>query len=401
MVMRALPRFAAPGAAARIPTVIKVAFVIPTLDRSGAEKQLMLLASRLPAAEFRVHVVALTRGGPYAEVLRESGIPVTILEKRGRLDPFALWKLRSVLRDIDPDVIHSWMFAGNAYTRMLFGRQGRPAVVVSERCVDSWKSFWQLWIDRRQRRRCRMLVANSRPVAEFYQRLGYPEERLTVIPNGIDVRDDAFASRAEAREFLKIPEHVPVVGFVGRLARQKRVRDLLWGVELLRHLQPAVRAFIVGDGPLRGSLQDFTLRIGTQDRVRFLGHRHDVRRILPAFDVLWLASDFEGQSNSIMEAMSAGLPVVASDIPANRELVVRDETGLLFPVGDCAALARQTDRLLGDAALARRLGEAGKRRMQTEFSVERMVQAHADLYREIVAQFPPVAGQPIPTTAAP
>jgi glycosyltransferase involved in cell wall biosynthesis len=98
----------------------------------------------------------------------------------------------------------------------------------------------------------------------------------------------------------------------------------------------------------------------------------------------WLASDFEGMSNSIMEAMAAGVPVVATDIPPNRELVVDGETGYLVKVGDCVGINQFTDRLLGDPAKLQQMGEAGRERMRSNFSIEKMVDAHVQLYREVM-----------------
>jgi glycosyltransferase involved in cell wall biosynthesis len=120
--------------------------------------------------------------------------------------------------------------------------------------------------------------------------------------------------------------------------------------------------------------------VQNDDRVHFLGERRDIARILPHLLCVWLASAYEGQSNALLEAMSAGLPVIATDIAGNRDLVVPSETGFLIPVGDKAGLARKTQPLLKDPALAARLGAAGQERALREFSVEQMVDRHADVY---------------------
>ena len=120
------------------------------------------------------------------------------------------------------------------------------------------------------------------------------------------------------------------------------------------------------------------------DKVHFLGERNDVPRLLPHFDLLWSTSGYEGQSNVILEAMAAGVPVVATDIPGTRELVSSGETGYLVPVGDRAGFAKYAQRLLNDAALAARLSAAARERVGREFSVERMVQRHAELYRDLL-----------------
>lgn len=363
--------------------MIKLLLLIPTLDRSGAEKQFTLLATRLPKDEFQVHVAALTRGGPFAEVLEQHGVPCTIIGKRLRFDPFALSRLRSLVRAEDPDVLHSWLFAGNAYARLIAGRQPRPRVVVSERCVDTWKSGWQLWLDRRQIRRTQRLIANSHSVADFYRERGFPPDRIAVIPNGVEIPQfDTGERKAVLDEFDIPPEH-SVVGYVGRLARQKRGKDLIWAMQLLRQLREKVHMLVVGDGPERRKLQDLAKHMGCDHLVRFASHRDDASRFYAAFDVFWLASDFEGMSNSLMEAMAAGIPCVVSDIPPNRELLEDGKQGFVVKVGDSVGFAQFTDRILADAELHGRLAAAARERMRSEFGIDRMVAAHAALYREL------------------
>jgi glycosyltransferase involved in cell wall biosynthesis len=186
------------------------------------------------------------------------------------------------------------------------------------------------------------------------------------------------------RRELGIPSDTRVVGYVGRLAGQKRVMDLIWAFELIRVMHGEVHFVIAGDGPERAKLEAFTRSLEISQRVKFLGHRDDARRLLPALDLFWLASDFEGMSNSVMEAMAAGLPVVASDIAPNRELVIDGQTGFLAPVGDRVAFAQLAERILLDPVLARQLGTAGRERVATQFSVERMVEGYARLYREVL-----------------
>lgn len=364
--------------------MIKLLLLIPTLDRSGAEKQLTTLATHLPRDEFDVRVVALTRGGPYAAELERCGVPLTVLGKRHKLDPIAWSRLRTLLHRERPDILHTWLFAANAYGRLAAGRNPPFPVIVSERCVDTWKSSWQLWLDRKLIPRTTRLIGNSQPVADFYRDLGVPAERLTVISNGLDPVPVSQSEIDAVRQELKIPSGSRVIGYVGRLAAQKRVQDLIWALELVRILDEEVQLLIVGDGPERRRLEQFARDIHVDHRIRFLGHREDVPQLLRLMDVFWLASDFEGQSNSVMEAMAARLPVVASNIPANRELVVPGETGYLVPTGDRVAFAQFAQKLLVEPELARRLGDAGCERIVTQFSTSRMVSAHAELYRAVV-----------------
>ena len=366
--------------------MIKLLLLIPTLDRSGAEKQFSLLAAGLPREEFEVQVVCLTRGGPYESLLREKGIPVTVLHKRMKFDPVAYFRLRGFIRRWRPDIVHTWLFAANAYGRLAVGGRSRPRVIISERCVDSWKQGWQLKLDRKLIPRTDRLIANSQSVAEFYRGQGFPGERIVVIPNGIQLASDGPLSPDEKNAQLKewgIPPGSRIVGYAGRLAPQKRGADLIWSLQLLRQLTDRVFLVIVGDGPDRFEMMKLAQHMGCDHLVRFLGPQEDVPRLMRAMDVFWLASDFEGQSNSVMEAMAVGVPVVASDIPANRELVIDGETGFLVRVGDCPAFSQFTDRILADAELARRLGEAGRERMRNHFDLDAMIESHRVLYQEL------------------
>jgi glycosyltransferase involved in cell wall biosynthesis len=152
----------------------------------------------------------------------------------------------------------------------------------------------------------------------------------------------------------------------------------------LKVIRDDVHLLVIGDGPHRQRLEKFRDQCQIADKVHFLGHRSDVPRLMPHFDQLWSTSSYEGQSNAIMEAMAAGVPVVATDIAGTRDLVVPEQTGYLVPVGDRAAIAKQANRLLDDRQLAARLGQAARQRMQEEFSVGQMVDRHVRLYRELL-----------------
>lgn len=375
-----------------MPSPHRIAFVIPTLDRSGAEKQLTLLARGLPRDEFAPHVVTLTRGGPYEVDLAEAGIPVTLIGKRWKADPFACWRLRQTLRTLQPALVHTWLFAASAYARLALGRRPPCPIIVSERCVDSWKSGWQLRLDRWLASRTDACVGNSASVVEFYRQqgltesTGWTEERLRVIPNGVETPTAPSIDRAARLRQWNLPEDSFVVGYVGRLAAQKRVQDLIFAVETLRHIRPQVQLVLIGDGPERERLERFAVSVGGAAHVHFLGHREDATACLPHLDVFALASSFEGMSNSLMEAMAAGRPVLVSDISANRELVTHERTGLVVKLGDAVGFMQFLRRLIDEPDWGPRLGAAAKQRMTDEFSVAKMIERHVGLYRQLLGR---------------
>ncbi|MBL9125285.1 MAG: glycosyltransferase [Planctomycetaceae bacterium] len=362
----------------------RILHVIPSLDRSGAEKQLTLLAAGLPRTEFEVHVAALTRGGPLEAELRNAGIPVTVIGKRWKLDPAAFARLERHIRAVAPDLVHTWLFAANSYGRLAALRAGVGHLVAAERCVDQWKSWHEFAVDRWLAKRTDRIVVNSPAISEFCVRHGLPAEKFTVIPNGVSPLPPDSTSRVELLRELGLPRDARLIGTIGRLWPQKRMKDLIWATDLVKVVRDDVHLLIVGHGPQRAQLERYRRLVHIDDKVHFLGHRSDVPRLLPHFDVLALASGYEGLPNVVMEALITGVPVVATDIPGSRELVVPGENGYLVGVGDRAGFARYCLKIIEDPELRSRLGAAGRRRMLDEFSVARMVERHAALYRELL-----------------
>ena len=363
---------------------IRIALIIPTMDRGGAEKQLCLLAENLPRDQFDVHVVLLTRDGPRSEGLRAAGIPVTLIGKRFKADPSALFRLRRLLLRLRPDIVHTWLFAANSFGRGAARMAGVRHIMASERCVDPWKTDAHFWIDRRLSKFTEAITTNSSGVRDFYRTHGLDGDLFRIIPNGIAPRVAGSIGRSQALARLGVPDEHRLILAVGRLWPQKRYRDLIWSAELLGTLRGDTTLVIIGDGPQRGELLRHRDAVTVPDRVRFAGTRDDVLELLPHADLFWNGSEYEGQSNGLIEAMQAGVPVVASDIPGNRDLVIPDSTGRLVTLGDTADFARQSHDLLENPELMGRLGEAAKARIATQFTVEAMVQKHAKLYQSAV-----------------
>jgi len=362
--------------------LIRIAFVIPTLDQSGAERQLTLLATGLPRDEFQIKVIAMNRGGPYADQLRAAGIDVEVLGKRFRFDPLTYVRLRTSLKSFRPDIVQSFLFAANSYVRLPRVVPTGCRVIVSERCVDSWKSGWQLSLDRKLVSRMSAMTANSESVAEFYHEAGVPKERITVIPNAMPIAASEY-TREQALQILGLQPQHRVVGFVGRLAPQKRLKDVIWAFQLLRQVVDNVRLVLIGDGPERDSLAELACSFGCREKIVFAGHRKEAYSLMLAFDTFVLASEFEGMSNSLMEAMSLGIPCVVSDIAPNQELLTHEQTGLVFPLGKGPDLTKSLVRLLQNPELSKQLGEAGRQRIMERHSVDLMVQKHRELYRKL------------------
>jgi glycosyltransferase involved in cell wall biosynthesis len=358
----------------------RILHLIPALDHYGTEKQLGLLAAGLLRAGFDAHVCALAPAGAKVEMNFPADIRPTILEKRWTFDPRALWNLKRLVEDLRPDAIHAW---GGAAT--LYGLAAVLGGVVKRyfagyRSMEPVGSWLQARLDRQIGCRSTVLAANGRSVKDFYVRNGLPEDKFQVIPNGVELPGPPISTRRQILDELGLPDDSRLIGLVGRLLPHKRVKDAIWAADLLKVVRKDVHLLIFGDGPHRARLRMFRDQVRIGDRVHFLGFRGDVDRFMPHFDLLWSTGAYENQSNAILEAMAAGVPVVAGDIPGTRELVVHNRTGLLVQVGDRAGFAREAHRLLEDAALSRRLGQAARDQVGSECTVEKMVGSYIEMY---------------------
>ena len=362
----------------------RIVHVIPTLDEGGAEKQLCLLAAGLPQDQFDVRVCVLTRTGPRESTLQAARVPVIPIQKQRKIDLSAWLRLRKVLRELQPDLVHTWLFAANAYGRQAALAAGCRHVIASERCVDRWKTWVHFAIDRRLSRKSDCIIANSNAVKDFLVQHRIAADRVKVIRNGIELAEPAGDhDRLELRRQLKLPADSNVIVAVGRLWPQKRYKDLIWAADLIKCIRDDTHFIIVGDGPQRLALQRYTEQVEILDKVHFLGHRSDAEELIRRADLLWCGSEYEGASNAVLEAMASGTPVIATDIDANRELLEHQKHGILFPVGDRASLAKWSQHLIEHPEERSRLAQAARQRVARQFSVSRMIDRHVTLYNQL------------------
>jgi glycosyltransferase involved in cell wall biosynthesis len=362
----------------------RILHIIPTLDQSGAEKQLALTALHLPREKYDVRVIAVTRGGHYEKVLHDAGVDVHVIGKRFKWDPMTLYRLYAMIKEFQPDIVQTWLFAGNAYGRVAAHWAKVPHIIASERCVDEWKSGYHFLIDRFLMRWTDRIVVNAEGIRRFYVRQGLTDQSITTIPNAIEPKPIDNSPTTKIRESLGVPLEVPLVGFIGRLWPQKRVQDLIWATDILRMSGWNFRVVIVGDGPRRVALKRFADALEIMPIVHFVGHRNDVPEIMRALDMLVLPSKFEGLPNVALEAMMAGKPVVGTRIAGTDEVVVDGETGILVPPQQPLELARAIRSILADPALGKRMGAAGRDRVLSHFSIEGMIAKYERLYDEIL-----------------
>jgi len=363
---------------------VRIIQLIPTLNVGGAERIVALMATALAAQGHQVSVIALAASsGSWIEAeLRAAGIEPIFLGKRPGLDPRMIPRLGRALRRLRPDVVH---------THLHVLKYALPARLAWRRCavvhtLHNVAEYEAVAVDRRLQwlafRRSVVPVAIGDAVAESLEQVyGIPARHT--IPNGIPVA--AYRSppevRAEVRAELSIPDDAVCFLSIGRLNPQKNQAALLDAFADPR--LGSARLLIAGDGELRAALAQKAEALGVQDRARLLGVRKDIPRLLAAADGLVMASTWEGNPLVVMEAMAAGLPVIATAVGCVPELV-SERTGWLVPPEDAGALADAMAALAADVAAARSRGEAGGAVAMERFDASVMARAYASLFEQSI-----------------
>ena len=362
-----------------------VVHVIDSLQVGGTENGLVNLVGAL-AGELRHTVIAMTATGPLAARL-PAGVEVVVVGKRPGLDPAALLRLAGHLRRLRPDIVHSRNWgaldavpaARLARVRsVVHGEHGRE--IADPHGLDARRNRIRRWLAPLVDRYVTVSLDLGRWLAGT---VGVASRKIVTIHNGVDMRRFGEPDRAAGRAALGVEGDTVVLGTVGRLDPVKDQMGLLDAYARLPERGASHRLVLVGDGPCRADLEARAAQPDLRGRVRILGERGDVPRLLAGFDVFVLPSIAEGISNTVLEAMASGLPLVATRTGGNPELVEDGVTGRLVPVGDRAVLAAALADYVADPHLRARHGKAGRQRATEEFSLERMAEGHRRLYAEL------------------
>lgn len=358
---------------------LPIAYVIGQLGYGGAERQLYECVSHLDRSEFQPVVYSLTSEiEPYGRMLREQGIAVVALARRRTGDFLRAIELGRLLKRQGAALVHSFLAMDGITTTLACRSFARSAVpILSARCVSERRDRLREAMIGMSYRGARLVVCNAAEVARFVvASYGVHPERIRVVYNGIRVSRFAFlASRVSAKR-------ATTVGIMCRLEPAKNVELFLRAAALLARRHSDLRFVVAGDGSAREGLVRVAQELGIAQVVRFAGMCDDVAAVLGSFDILVHTSNHEGLSNSLLEAMAAGLPVVATRVGGAAELVCDGRTGLLVRPGALEEVVAAVERLLEDATLRVALGCSAAERVRRDFSVERMIEGMVRVYRE-------------------
>jgi len=332
------------------------------------------LIRRLDPGRFRIHVACFHREGAWLSRIVDRAASVVEFPIHGFARPstarqlinFARWCRRERIA-----VVQTCDLYANIFGLPGAALAGVPVRIGSRRELNPDKTDWQIRFQRLAYRSATKVAANSPAAQSMLEREGVAPSSIALIPNGLDL--NAFADR-------KPTGSIRTIITVANLRREKNHETLLAAAVLLLRTRPDLRFRIVGAGPRRSELEELSHARGLASQVEFLGHREDVPSLLAAADAFVLPSRSEAFPNGAIEAMAAGLPVVASDVGGLRDLIENGRTGVLVPPGNPEALAGALHSLIDNPAGAEAIGRAARGEVQQRYSFDRMVASFEDLY---------------------
>jgi len=369
---------------------VTICYLIHQLEMGGTETHLVEVVRHLDRSRFVPVVCCLHRPGRLAKQVEAMGVPVVSLGIGRIYEPGALRAARrfqELLRGYRIQLLHTYLVSANVYGTLV-GRLARVPLIVTSRRDMGFSRTWRLAL--LERWLVNGLADRIVTVCEGVRRratreFGVEPEKVVTIPNGIDPM--AWFPRPPdpaLREACGIAADDRVVGIVSVLTPVKGHRYFLEAAMRVAWDRPAVKFLVVGDGPLRTDCERLARELGIGDRVIFAGSQPDTAPYLALMDVVVCSSLSEGMSMSLLEAMAMAKPVVATRVGGNPEVVADGATAILVPARDGLALAKQILRLLDEPETARRMGQAGRARVEREFDVRAMVRRMEDLYTALL-----------------
>jgi glycosyltransferase involved in cell wall biosynthesis len=369
---------------------MRIVLLSTSMGMGGADKQLLSAAQELRSRGHQILLISLTSLGPMGLQARCLGIATESLEmRRGVPDPRGLVRLGRLVHAWKPDVVHSHMVHANLMARALRLFVRIPALVSTIHSPDEGGRLKMAFYRSTHGLVDQMTIVSEAAANRFVTEGIVPRELLRVIPNGVDTerfRGVAAEARESLRQSLQLENEFVWIA-VGRFEPPKDYPTMLRAFAWVGERRPDSVLLLVGQGSLQAETESLVRELGLDHRVRFLGIRNDVPELMSAGDGYLMSSAWEGMPVVLLEAAAAGLPIVATAVGGNHEVVCDKESGFLVPPRDPDALGDAMLRLIGRSETQRRsMGEWGREHVRAHYGLGRMVERWEDLYREVLAR---------------
>jgi glycosyltransferase involved in cell wall biosynthesis len=368
-----------------------IVLVISNLEYGGAQGQVVQLANHIDPYRFDVHICSLSDYVPLANQMVDPGRRLHIITKKWKYDVTVVPRLAILLHRLKADIVHGYLFDAEIAARLAGRLVGTPLIFGSERNTNYLLKRRQLLAYRLTRGCTDLIVANSNAGVQFDCRLlGYSPSQCRVIHNGVDTQRFRPHEEQALRRELGIGDQEFVVGMFASFKAQKNHQLLFRAVRRLQCL-PQTRLLLVGDelcGGLYGSdaykrdMDRLVDELDIRERCLFLGNRQDVDRLYCVCDLTVLPSFFEGTPNVALESMACGVPVIATQVSDNAQIIPDGRVGYLVPLGDEVALCDKICELLEDKTRRRQMGQEARAWVESEFSMARLVDKTTRVYQD-------------------
>jgi L-malate glycosyltransferase len=349
----------------------------------GAEMFIRNAAPRLRKLGWDLRLITLTNGGILVDQLRAESVPVIELGLNKTNLFFMIPRLLSLWRKEKPRILHTHLYHAGLIGRILGKMAGIQTIFVHQAGPEFFRSKFRILLDKQTSSLVTQYVVTSEFVKQILQyREQIPLNKIIIIPNGIVTREHEL-SQAKPEGWPNLLQG-PVLGTVGRLAPEKGHLLLLEALSILRQNGVDFYVIMIGDGILKDECIQKTKILHLEDRISWVGSQTNVPDWLAFFDLFVLPSKWEGISLALLEAMAAGLPVVATSVGGTPEVIKNGETGFLVPPSNPQVLAAAIQKLIEDPSLRREIGQAGKRHCQKNYDIDMIVKEIDSLYHQYV-----------------
>ncbi len=351
----------------------------------GGEQQTLYLAEGL-AQKGIVSEIACQPGKELEKRARAKGLAVHPVPMKGEWDLAAVFRLRSIIRKRSIDIVHMHTSHGHTLGVAAARLAGGAKTVVARRVDFSIYRHPFSLSGLKYKHGVDRYVAVSRAIKDVLARDGIDPHRIEVVHSGIDPSRFEGADGSALRNELGVPGQAPVIGTVAHFAWHKGLEILVDAVPIVTREAPEAVIVIVGEGSMEKEIKERAAKSGAAKNIIFTGFRKDIPQCLAFFDVFVMPSHMEGLCTSILDALVSRKPVAASKVGGIPEIIEDNETGLLVPPGDPAALAESLVRLVKDRDLAARLAGNGRRKVMEEFTIDAMVKGNMAVYERLLAE---------------
>jgi glycosyltransferase involved in cell wall biosynthesis len=369
---------------------IRVLHIIHSLSWGGAENQVVTLAPLLNSDRYAICVCCLQSDGAQADILRAKGIQVISLKMRIRYFPIAVYRLFRLMKQLKPQIVHNNLLDAGIWGTLVGKLAGVPVVITSLYGMLNWKKTrHKPLVDRIVIHFTDMVIAVSEEIRQnFIKDRGISPTKITTIPSAVDIeRFNGGKSADELRIQLGIKASAPIIGTVARLVRPKRLDYLLQAARIVCDAHSQACFLIIGDGPLHQDLRDQADKLKLSPQcVRFLGNRQDVADLYSGIDIFALSSETEGVPVSMLEAMAASRPVIATRVGGIPQVIKDGHNGLLVQPHHPEDLARAILSLIEDKRLRESIAIEGLRTTTTHYSASIISQQIIALYDDLLSQ---------------